>query len=247
MTNQSFPNVSKRFHERVVQTLDMLPDKKENGAMYKKIKLKKGLIIAAAALLILSGAVFAAGRTAMICGYSSSKPDYTSLPSASEIKEEIGVFPNVISEFSNSYKFYEGSLVHDRYIDENGDEKIKYKSVELRYSNNHEDINISMKKSGIIPEKHDNAKVKTYDNINMYYSEQTMKFVPADYEKTETDLADEADGKYTFSYGTSDVEIHDFKGVSWDYDGVNYLIYCKDNEITEQELYNMAIEIINAS
>jgi hypothetical protein len=247
MTNQSFPNVSKRFHERVVETLNSLPEQKENGAMYKKIKLKKGILIAAAAILILGGVVFAAGKTAMIYGYSNSKPDYTSLPSVTEIQKQIDAQPNIINEFSNEYTFKDGSIVHERYVDENEDEKIKYTSVDLRFYKDNKSINVSMKKSGIIPEEYDNIELKTYNNINMYYSEQTMKFVPPDYEKTEQDIADEASGKYTFSYGTSDVEVHDFKNISWDYNGVNYSLYCMDNDLTEQELYNMAIEIINAS
>lgn len=245
MNNKSFPEVSNNFHKRVMSTLSSLPEKKENVAMYKKSNIKRGIIAAAAAMLLLGSAVFASNKVGQICGWSSSKPDYISMPSAAECEDQIGASPKLLDEFTNGYTFYEGNVIHDRYESEDSNEKTTYNSVVLRFKNGNKSADIYMRKSGIIPENCKENPPYSYNGIDLYYSEQSMKFVPADYKLTEQDLADEASGKYVFSYGTDEIEVHHYKNVVWDYNGVSYNIMCRDNDISQQDLYDMAAEIIS--
>ena len=246
MNNKSFPGVSNNFHKRVMSTLNSLPEKKENVAMYKKLKIKRGIIAAAAAMLLLGSAVFASNKAGQIFGWSSSKPDYTSIPSVTECEKQIDARPNIIKEFTNGYTFCDGNVIHDRDESEDGDKNTAFNSVCLRFENNGKSADIYMRKSGIIPEEYNTKPSYSYDGTELYFSEQGMKFVPSDYKLTGQDLSDEASGKYVFSYGTDEIEVHHYKNIVWDYNGVQYNIMCRDNDISGQELYNMAVEIINA-
>ena len=49
-----------------------------------------------------------------------------------------------------------------RYVDENGDEKIKYNSIDLRFNKDNKIINVCMRKSGIIPEEYDLSLIHIY-------------------------------------------------------------------------------------
>jgi hypothetical protein len=70
--------------------------------------------------------------------------------------------------------------------------------------------------------------------------------VPADYELTEEDIANQAKDNYYISYGSDEVEITQSTGVTWTKDGVSYNLAGMDLNLTGDEMFDMAEEILGA-
>lgn len=249
----SFPKPSQEFHEKLCHTLDNL-EVKEKGKM-KKFTFKKGLIIAAAAVLILgSAAVATQGTTRVISSSSWAFPTYKEIPSAEKLEKDIGITPKVLPEFSNGYTFENATKVDnaiENLVDgskrvvvvENGKEQ-KFKSLSIRYKNGDDKITLDAESSDFdIEKKAQEAEI--YNGISIGYTAFTNKFVPGDYQQTEQDIKDESEGKYVFSYGTDDIEIHEVQGVTWIQNGIKYHINAMDSPLNEQELIDIAKEIID--
>lgn len=83
-----------------------------------------------------------------------------------------------------------------------------------------------------------------YKILNQIYN---YKFVPANYEMTEEDKALTEQGNYTLSYGTDKVEIQQNKYVSWEKDGVSYTIMGFDLDLTDEEMLDMAGQMIEGA
>ena len=62
---------------------------------------------------------------------------------------------------------------------------------------------------------------------------------------TAQDKADEASGKYGFSYGSAEVAYTQVQSLAWEYGGLNWELVAIDNSIPKEELVQMAKEIID--
>lgn len=250
----SFPKPTQEFHKKLCQTLDSL-EERENVKM-KKITLKKGLMVAVAAsiLVIGSAAIATQGTFRMISGSSTSFPNYTEIPTAEKLQKDIGITPKIIDEFSNGYKFDGAVKVNNQIqdsvdgeisivVDKNGKEE-KFKSLSISYKNGDNRIDVSADPADYDIDT-DKTETENYNGVSIGYTAFTNKFVPGDYVQTEQDIKDEEDGKYVFSNGTDDIEIHEVQGVTWVQDGIKYHINAMDSPLCEQELIDMAKEVID--
>lgn len=246
----SFPEPTQKFHERLCSTLSGLEEKEK--CKMKRKSLKRGLIIAAAVLVLGAGAFASSGRITFVTGSSSSRPDYTNLPPSEQLEENIGFAPKLIEEFSNGYTFDNASKLNNEIVTYEDDKKIavanengnsKYSSISSRYTNGDDYIILSAQLSGYDDSTSEEREI--YNGISLKYTSYTGKFVPPNYEKTEQDLKDEADGKIIFSYGSDDVEIIEIQGVSWIQDGISYNITAMDSPLDADGLTDMAKELID--
>lgn len=249
----SFPEPTQKFHEKLCHTLDNL-EVKEKGKM-TKFTFKKGLIIAAAAVLVIgSAAVATQGTTRVISGSSRAVPTYKEIPSAEKLEKDIGITPKMLSQFSNGYTFDSATKVDNAIEDlvdgtervvvvENGKEQ-KFKSLSISYKSGDDKITLDAEPASFDIEKK-SSDADNYNGISIRYNAFTNKFVPGNYQQTEQDIKDEADGKYVFSYGTDDIEIHEVQGVTWVQDDIKYHINAMDSPLNQQELIDMAKEIID--
>lgn len=249
----SFPEPPQEFHEKLCHTLDNL-EVKEKGKM-KKFTFKKGLIIAAAAVLVIgSAAVATQGTTRVISSSSWSFPTYKGIPSAEKLEKDIGITPKILSEFSNGYTFAGATKVDNRIEDIDGDTRVvvieedgnkaEFTSLSVQYIKDDDKINLNADPADFDIEKK-SPEAENYNGISISYTAFTNKFVPGDYQQTEQDIKDEAEGKYVFSYGTDDIEIHEVQGVTWIQDGIKYHINVMDSPLNKQELIDIAKEIID--
>ena len=249
----SFPEPTQKFHEKLCHTLDNL-EVKEKGKM-TKFTFKKGLIIAAAAVLVIgSAAVATQGTTRVISGSSRAVPTYKEIPSAEKLEKDIGITPKMLSQFSNGYTFDSATKVDNAIEDlvdgtervvvvENGKEQ-KFKSLSISYKSGDDKITLDAEPASFDIEKK-SSDADNYNGISIRYNAFTNKFVPGNYQQTEQDIKDEADGKYVFSYGTDDIEIHEVQGITWVQDDIKYHINAMDSPLNQQELIDMAKEIID--
>lgn len=250
----SFPEPTQEFHEKICQTLDTLTVKEQTKM--KKITFKRAFVIAAAAVLVIGTAAIATqGTTRVISGSSTSFPTYKELPTSETLQKDIGIAPKLLAEFSNGYAFDGAVKVNNAVEDlidgntrvvvtaEDGKEQ-KFKSLSITYKNGDDKINLNADPAEycLYP---DRDEAENYNGISISYTAYTNKFVPGDYVQTEQDIKDEEEGKYVFSYGTDDIEIHEVQGVSWVQDGIYYHINAMDSPLVQEELIAMAKEVID--
>lgn len=206
---------------------------------------KKISVIAAVAVLALGTTVFAAsGIISKWYSSSSSDPEYKSLPTAQQVKKDIGYDAVLISEFENGYAFKDGSIVNNDLADEDGNSVEKFKSVSFDYEKNGDTVIFSQDKFNSKIDMDGNV-IKTVDGTDIYYYSYTNKIVPADYKMTDEDKKAEADGKLVFSSGSSDVQISEVQSVTWVKDNIQYQLMQMDGALSRDELAEMAEEVIS--
>ena len=206
---------------------------------------KKISVIAAVAVLALGTTVFAAsGIISNWHSSSSSDPEYKSLPTAQQVKKDIGYDAVLISEFENGYAFKDGSIVNNDLADEDGNSVEKFKSVSFDYEKNGDTVIFSQDKFNSKIDMDGNV-IKTVDGTDIYYYSYTNKIVPADYKMTDEDKKAEADGELVFSSGSSDVQISEVQSVTWVKDNIQYQLMQMDGALSRDELTEMAEEVIS--
>ena len=116
----------------VNRTLDSAYTERKTVIMKSK---KKTACIALAATLALSVTAFAAnGLVSNWFSSSSSFADYKTLPTAQQVKKDIGYTPILIDSFANGYAFQDGNIISNNLTDENGNSIEKFKSTQLVFS-----------------------------------------------------------------------------------------------------------------
>ena len=196
----------------VNRTLDSAYTERKTVIMKSK---KKTACIALAATLALSVTAFAAnGLVSNWFSSSSSFADYKTLPTAQQVKKDIGYTPILIDSFANGYAFQDGNIVifaQDKYNSQ----------AELQGS-----------------------VAKTVGDTDIYYYSYTNKVVPADYELTDADKAAKANGDLVFSYGSAEVELNEIQSATFVKDGMQYQLLQINGKLSGDELVKMAEELV---
>ncbi|HAU5071995.1 TPA: hypothetical protein L6814_003265 [Clostridioides difficile] len=252
--NNSFPEVPESFHNSLNKTLNSLPKREENYKMINnkthKLPFGKGLVATLAITLILGTTALAVGQISSLVAKSSTKATYTSIPTTEQVKKDFNFTPNIVSEFSNGYKFKGAYTVNEEALDKEDNVLGELKTLSFEYKNGNDEISLKTA-NNVLGNSSDNLKVvDTYKDINISYKAFAQKFVPEGYKMTEQDKVDEKSGKYTFSVGPNNesgkVEVNEFKFLTWKQDGVYYSFTVQDSNLSMNELVKMVHEVIDA-
>jgi len=241
-------NSSSTLDMSVERIKDMVNKRIESASterMLIPMKSKKKIApIAIAATLVMGITVFAAsGLVTSWFSSSSGMPDYDSLPSAEQVKKDIGHDAVLIESFENGYTFDNGSIINNNLTDENKNSVEKFKSVMFRYEKDGDMVNFSQDKYDSNMETVGGV-VATVNGVDILYHSYTNKFVPGDYKMTDEDKKAEANGELVFSYGSSKVEIKEVQSVLWAEDGIHYSLMQIDGKLSADDLAEMAKEVI---
>ena len=122
-----------------------------------------------------------------------------------------------------------------------------FKDISIEYSNGTYTIDADI--SQIQPEDEDTSAMETKQSgdITLSYFTDHYKFVPADYELTDEDKQNETQDHYYISYGTNEIEEHDYQYVSWKKGDLNYLLSAKDLSLSSDEMFEMAEKYLEGS
>ena len=234
--------ISEEIQEKILQKSKNVNYRKGEISMKSKKRLAA---IAVAATFILGMTVFAStGIITSWCCSSSSKPDYTSLPTAQEMMKDVGYSGALIEAFENGYAFRDGSIVKNALKDDSNQTVEKFKSLTLRYEKGENTVNLSIEKFNFETPQKDKVTVKNED-IDIYAHSFIHKIVPENYVKTEEESAAESSGELMFEYdGEDHIVESNIISVSWKKDGVRYNLMQRDGELSVDELIGMANEII---
>ena len=165
----------------------LLPDIHRSSQIYHLKSKKKTACIALAATLALSVTAFAAnGLVSNWFSSSSSFADYKTLPTAQQVKKDIGYTPILIDSFANGYAFQDGNIISNNLTDENGNSIEKFKSVSFDYEKDGDIVIFAQDKYNSQAELQGSV-AKTVGDTDIYYYSYTNKVVPADYELTDAD------------------------------------------------------------
>lgn len=210
----------------------------------------KRIAAIAGILCMTTVTVFAAGKITAIIGSSSSIPEYTSVPTEKQLEKDLGFAPDIPTSFKNGYLFKSANISDKSAIDDKGNVLNKYKSLMVSYENGNSvdkksylTLNVIQSKNSYNSDDETVLKEK-YNDTTFSYSEYSIKFLPVDYEMTEQDKADEASGKYSFSYGSDEVEVSNYRTVSWTQDDIVYSLTACNLDLTQDELITMAKETL---
>lgn len=208
-------------------------------------KKRIGGLVAVAVLALSITAFAASGVVSMWYSSSSSRPDYRSLPTAEQVKKDIGYDAILIDHFSNGYEFKDGSIISNKLKDEDDQTIEKFKSVTFRYQKGKDEVDFTQDRYGA--ETGDSgAVVASMDGTDIWYDSYVNKLVPPDYELTEEDKAAEENGDLVFSYGSDKVEIITWQSVYWQIGDMHYSLFQEagKDSLSQDELVAMAKEII---
>ncbi len=215
----------------------------ERKLTFMKSKKRFALIAVAATLAIGITAFAASGIVKVWTGTSSAIPDYKNLPTQEQLIEDVGYSGVLIGRFENGYEFDNGSIIKNNISDENGNSVEKFKSVDFSYEKDGDRVYFSQKKYNSETEQEGDI-IANENGIDIYYYSYTNKLVPPDYEMTDEDKRAEANGELVFSYGASKVETSKVQSVSWEKDGIHYLLMQIDGKLSKYELCDMAKEAV---
>ena len=241
--------MSAKKNERLWRAIGDIEEKyiEEADLNMKRPRIKRTALIAAAAAVLLCGSAVA--TTSIISGRigsSSSIPFYEEIPAAETVYRDFGFETNIADGFSNGYTFKAGYKGDSSDIDEEGKKINSFSELTVEYTNGGDRVTLNAYSAQYSNDDYQSYEpAGEYNGITLYKFEQMYKFVPPDYELTEQDKADEASGKYVFSYGSDEVETTEFKWVGWVQNGVAYSLSGHDIDLTADDLCAMAEEYID--
>ena len=239
--------------ERLFQKIRL---RTEERRTVMRISRGKKLALALAAVLVIgSVSAIAAGRVASL---SSSTDLKEAIQSAEETAREagsiFGITPDYAEAFENGYQFDRGFVTAVEMADENGVSMGAYPEVQFDYRNPEQAaeevfLNVANPPEALRAqwdaEGVQKGKKETHcGDITLYTSEDQYLFLPPDETPTEEETALEQEGKLFISYGTETREERVFRSVSWEKNGLHYLLSSYDSGLVVSDLVEMAEAII---
>ena len=204
----------------------------------------KYTLAAVIALLILSTTALAAnGTIKQWNGSSSSTPDFLTLPTQEQVSKYVDYDLVLPERFENGYTFTDGSIVTNELVNETGHAVETFYTIDLRYEKNGDTVHFEQMKCR--PDLYNGGTViASKDGIDIHYQTYTNKLVPADYEMTADDQKAEKDGTLVFSWGADTIRLAQVQSVSWETNGIHYLLLQIDGALSAEDLANMAKELM---
>lgn len=212
----------------------------------KKFSMKKLVIGVAAGCLLLSGGVFAAGRVVSLSSHSYLWDAYKSYGDMDKAQAKLGYPADTVEAFANGYRFDQMFVNDVNGTDEEGNVIYTFKALNISYEKSGEPSVWLNAEKPVEPQigKGEPEATRQVEGITLYYDTTTYKFVPPSYELTEEDQANLERDDFTISYGTDEVKVQKSSNVTWEKDGVYYNLSGFDLNLSSDEMFDMAEEII---
>lgn len=212
-----------------------------------EFKMKKRFVLVAAAALVLSVGVFAAGKITGTISSSTSYYNYTNYTDIAKAEKKAG-FDVEAPESLGEYKFDGITMVNMADIDDTGAQLNKRKAIDVDYKNADGDRVILS-----IDKRPDNSKtvdkqfyheMRDIKGVPVYYSRLESVILPDEKDATEEELErSKKDPFFNLAIGSDKREEDASKHLIFDYKGIQYALMAGD-DMDVNEFYKMAEEII---
>jgi hypothetical protein len=220
--------------------------------MMRRNNIIKAVAAAVAVCIIIPGTVFAAGKVVSYTSSMNRTKDDADYADVGELQKKIGFDFKTTESFSNGYTFKSMNTDNVDKLDDKNNKTGSFAECTGIYAKEGcPELEICI--SEVQPETEEDAQrpqySETVDGISIGYSKDRYKFVPADYEPTAEDKANESGGHYFISYDSEkDVKIEEqeFSHVEWREGGLDYSIQGFDTDMSAEEMVGMAKEVIES-
>lgn len=212
-----------------------------------EFKMKKRFVLVAAAALVLSVGVFAAGKITGTLASSTSFYNYTNYADMAKAEKKAG-FDAYAPESLGDYKFDGIRMVDMADMDDTGAKLNKRKAIDVNYKNDAGDrVSLSIDKypdSSTPLAERAYQEMRDLKGVQVYYWRLESVFLPDEKDATKEELErSEKDPFFNLAIGTDKREESASKHLIFDYKGIQYELMAGDN-MDVNEFYRMAEEII---
>lgn len=208
---------------------------------------KRLAAVALVAAVVITGAVAANGIGVLTFGssWSNERMNYE------EMQAELTDGAKVPASFSNGFAFDRGVHVYGGEEDGDGNVLRSWTDIESEYKRDGVKLNLStgeVRDDGTDVDAAADAydEVREIGSVTVQYKEDRYKAVPADYEPTAEEQAAIDAGDLQIGYGANEITEQDYQFLRWQQDGVAYTLFGFDLDMTADELFQMAQEIIES-
>lgn len=226
----------------------------------KKLSVKKIVAVTAACLAVLGGCGVAVGKATGVV--TSFCPDTFFFKTSdfgrlAKLEKRVGIDVAAVETFSNGYKF-DSMDIQDWNLVDDGDKTVgRFKELRIEYAcDNKPNIIVNMESALINGHIDDDPsfalranEMRTVEGVNVYYNCDEYLGLPVskDIFPTEEELnREETDDHFFISYGSDERETTYVSSAVFEVADVHYCIMTFDENITSDELFGMAEEIIKA-
>ena len=219
----------------------MMNNKKFSLRTRKKWMTVVASCVAVASLTVIAGTI---GKAWM----AQSTLHYSSFPEETVVQKDAGFMPKYVESLPGGFEFFKGYTGDERLVDEGQAPLVEAKSFSITYKQADTGNQVVMSAEQI-PQNYmqfgeNTQQVGSYDGKALYYTEQTYKFVPGNYEPTEEDVQAAENNELVLSYGSNEISVENVQSLQW-YDGdVLYTITGNDVNLPVEALMDMAETII---
>ena len=212
-----------------------------------EFKMKKRFVLVAAAALVLSVGVFAAGKITGTLASSTSFYNYTNYTDMAKAEKKAG-FETYAPESLGDYKFDGIRMVDMADVDDTGAKLNKRKAIDVNYKNDAGDrVSLSIDKypdSSTPLAEQPYQEMRDFKGVQVYYWRLESVFLPDEKDATKEELErSEKDPFFNLAIGSAKREEDSSKHLIFDYKGVQYELMAGD-DMDVNEFYDMAEEII---
>lgn len=157
--------------------------------------------------------------------------------------------------FSNGYTMKSISITDIVDYTEDGEKRNPGKGMSFVYqqdgeNSDAEEVNLSVSKvrDSYGDPAENSMETREADGVSLFYKENECMFVPADYVPTEEEKErDQNDPGFSISYGADEDEKETliYRGVTFRKEGLQYVLYAMNTDLSSEEMMDMAAEIVS--
>lgn len=212
----------------------------------KHLSAKKLIIGIAVGCLLISGGAFAAGRVVSVSSHSDWRDGCTSYSGMEQQEKKLGYAVDSVEQFSNGYQFAKAVVGEAEGKDQDKNTVSTNKFMSIEYARGAEPtVSLYIEKPEVTFVRPKPAEAtRVCGDITLSYDSGTYKFVPPDYKLTAEDEENQKKDNYFISYGSDEVEVQKTSVVEWTKDGVRYQFIGFDLNLTPDEMFDMAQEVM---
>lgn len=212
----------------------------------KHLSAKKLIIGVAVGCLLISGGAFAAGHAVSVSSHSDWRDGCNSYSGMEEQEKKLGYKVDSVEQFANGYTFAKAVVGESEGKDQDKNKVYTNKFMSIEYARDAEPtVSLYIEKpAGSYARSKPAEATKVCGDVTLHFDSATYKFVPPDYELTAEDKTNQEKDNYFISYGSDKVEIQKGYHLEWQKDGIRYEIIGFDLNLTADEMFDMAEEIV---
>ena len=244
MEDLSFSDYEK---ERLVHRL-MNGGTADGGRMRRKLDIRKIGVAVAACLMLFSVTAMAAGKVASIVSWNRIDTRTENFEDLSKIEEKAGMDIVAAKSFSNGYSFDHMEVEEMKTQDEDGNDLNQYKGIGIEYlKEGMPEFFVSMDPAEMYGEDdgYRATAVKEVNGVTLHYNYDEYLGLPEGEKATDEEMQrEETDDHFFISSGSDERETYYVSSVDFELDGIIYNLMGFDLDMTADELFEMAEEII---